>query len=92
MAPDFEIFQEIEIMRMILFFLLDLRLSAVGTPELRIAADDPYPDIEDVHSSRIKDCDPPPRSWLRCIFEDYTQSNLARMKLGWRKTKPGYPT
>ena len=31
-------FQEIEIMRMISFFLLDLRLSAVGTPKLRIAA------------------------------------------------------
>ena len=37
-APDFEIFWKLEIMRMISFFLPDLRLSAVGTPELRIAA------------------------------------------------------
>ena len=36
MAPDFEILQKVEIMRMISFFLPDLRLSAVGTPELRI--------------------------------------------------------
>ena len=37
-ATDFEIFWKLEIMRMISFFLPDLRLSAVGTPELRIAA------------------------------------------------------
>ena len=36
-APDFEIFWKLEIMRMISFFLPDLRLSGVGTPELRIA-------------------------------------------------------
>ena len=34
MAPDFEIFQKLEIMRMISFFLPNLRLGAVGTPEL----------------------------------------------------------
>ena len=38
MAPDFEISQKLEIMRMISFFLPNLRLSAAGTPELRIAA------------------------------------------------------
>ena len=37
-APDFEILWKLEIMRMISFFLPDLRLSAVGAPELRIAA------------------------------------------------------
>ena len=37
-APDFEIFWKLEIMRMSSFFLPDLRLSALGTPELRIAA------------------------------------------------------
>ena len=37
-APDFEIFQKLEIMRMISFFLPNLRWSAGGTPELRIAA------------------------------------------------------
>ena len=37
-APDFEIFWKIEIVRMISVFLPDLRLSIVGTPELRIAA------------------------------------------------------
>ena len=40
MAPDFEIFCKIEIKRMISFFLPDVRLSATGTPELRIAAPD----------------------------------------------------
>ena len=35
MAPDFEIFWKVEIMRMILFFLPDLRMSAVGTPDLQ---------------------------------------------------------
>ena len=38
-APDFEIFQKLEIMRMISFFLPNLRLSAIGTPEVRIATD-----------------------------------------------------
>ena len=47
MAPDFEIFPKFEIMCMISFFLPDLRLSAVGTPELRIA-----PNFE------VEDCDP----------------------------------
>ena len=37
-APDFEIFWKREIMRMISFLLPNLRLSAVGTPETRIAA------------------------------------------------------
>ena len=37
-APDFEIFWKLEVMRMISFFLPNLRLSAAGTPELRIAA------------------------------------------------------
>ena len=37
-ASDFEIFWKLEIMRMISFFLPDLRLSGVGTAELRIAA------------------------------------------------------
>ena len=38
MAPDFEIVLTIEVLRMISFFLPDLRFSAVGTPDLRIAA------------------------------------------------------
>ena len=38
MAPDFAIFWKLEIMRMISFFLPDLRVSVVGTPELKIAA------------------------------------------------------
>ena len=46
----------------------------------RALGDDPYPEIKDVHSSRIEDCDP--RSLLRCIVDDYTETNLARMKLG----------
>ena len=37
-VPEFEIYWKTEIMRMISFFLPDLRLSAAGTPELRIAA------------------------------------------------------
>ena len=42
MAQDLEIFWKIEIMRMISFFLPDLRLSAIETPELRIAAPDDW--------------------------------------------------
>ena len=38
--------------------------------------DNPYPEIEDVHSSRIEDCEP-----VRI-------DDLRRIKLGWRKTKP----
>ena len=37
-ATNFEIFWKLEIMRMISLFLPDLKLSAVGTPELRIVA------------------------------------------------------
>ena len=37
-AQDFEIFWKLEIVRMISFLLPNLRLSAVGTLELRIAA------------------------------------------------------
>ena len=37
--------------------------------------DDPYPEIEDVHSYRIESCDPQ-RAWLRCILEDYIQNKL----------------
>ena len=42
MAPDFEMFRKIEIMRMISFLQADLRLAPA----------------EDVHSSRIEDCVP----------------------------------
>ena len=63
MAPNFEIFQEIETIRMVSFFQPSLRLSALGTPGLRTAApegwgDDPYSEFEEVHDSRIEDCDP----------------------------------
>ena len=37
-GSDFEIFWKVEIMRMLSSLLPNLRLSAVGTPELRIAA------------------------------------------------------
>ena len=95
MAPDFEIFHEIEIMRMISLFLPDLRLSAVGTPELRLAEPEGW---GMTLAPKSRTCIAPelriatPRSWLRSNFEDYTQTTLARMKLGWRKPKPGYPT
>ena len=51
--------QKTETMRMISFFQAGLKLSAHWTTELRIAAPegwggDPYPEIEDVHSSRIE--------------------------------------
>ena len=55
MAPDFEIFQKLEIMRMISVFLPNLRLSAVGTPELRLAAHaHGYPCLH----CEFEDCDP----------------------------------
>ena len=47
---------------------------------------DPYPEIEDVHSSRIEDCEPMPMASLH--FYDYIQTTLRRIKLGWRKAKP----
>ena len=59
---DFEIFRKIEIMRMVSFFQVGLRLSAHWTPELRIAAPDGWgmtlTEIEDLDKSRIEDCDP----------------------------------
>ena len=98
MAPDFEIFQNIEIMRMISLLLPDLRLSATGTPELRIAAPDgwgmTYPEMEDVHSSELRIVGPCVR--FRCIFGNYVQTNSRRIKFGWRETnlrqKQGTPT
>ena len=47
--------------------------------------DDPYSEFKDVHSSGIEDCKPVLMASLH--FEDYIQTNLTRMKLGWRKTK-----
>ena len=94
-APDFEIFWKLEIMRMISLFLPDLRSSAVGTPELRIAAPEGW---GMTLAQKPRMCIAPelriatPRSWLRCICDNYTQTSVARMKRGWRKTKPGYPT
>ena len=89
-GPDFKIFWKIQIMRMISFFLPDLRLSAVGTPELRIAAQEGCgvtliqksgmciaPELR-IANTRVR---------FRCIFEDYIQSNSRRIKFGWRKTK-----
>ena len=63
MAPDFEILWNIETMHMIPFFPA---WSHVKRPlnsriEDRCAGgmgDDPYPEIEDVHSSRTEDCEP----------------------------------
>ena len=62
MAPEFEISQNIEIMCMISF----TGWSKVKHPlNSRIedccaggVGGDPYPEIEDVHSSRIEDCEP----------------------------------
>ena len=63
MAPDFEIFQKVKIMYMISFFQADLRLSARLNSRIEDCRgggmrDDPYAEIEDVHSSQIEDCDP----------------------------------
>ena len=92
MAPDFEIFRKIEIMRMISFFLPDLRLSAIGTPELRIAAPDVWR-MTLTQKSRM--CTAPglritnPCARFRCIFEeDYIHTNSRRIKFGWRKANP----
>ena len=78
-------------MRMISFFLLDLRLSAVGTPELRIAAPEVW-GVTLTQKGRMRIAPEwrivNPCAWLRYIFEDYIQLNSRRIKLGWRKTKP----
>ena len=58
-TPDFEIFWKLEIMRMISFFLPDFRLSAVGSPELRIAAHaQPMPMATACLHFEVEDCDP----------------------------------
>ena len=49
--------------------------------------DDTNPDTEDVHSSRIEDCDTMRMASLH-FFADYVQTSLRRTKLGWRKAKP----
>ena len=48
--------------------------------------DNPKPEIEDLHSSRIEDCDAMRMASLH--FVDGVQANLRKNKLGWRKTKP----
>ena len=71
MAPNFEIFQNIETMRMVSCFQAGLKLSVSNGVQVerhwnsRIEdccaggmGDDPYPEIEDMHCSRIEDCDP----------------------------------
>ena len=91
MAPYFEIFQKIEIMRMVSLLPgwceverpLNSRIENYGA---RGMGDDPYPEIEDVRSSRREDCEA--MRMASCILEDYIQTNLRRIKLGWRKTKP----
>ena len=76
MAPEFEIFWKIEIVRMISFSLPDLRLSAIGAPELRIAAPEAW-GMTLTQKSRM--CRAPelrivnPCVWFRCIFEDCIQ-------------------
>ena len=78
-------------MRMISFLLLDLRLSAVGTPELRIAALEGW-GMTLIQKSRM--CIAPelriarPCAWFRCIFGDYIQSKLKRINPGWIEIKP----
>ena len=47
--------------------------------------DDPYTEIEDVHSSRIEDFEP--LLMVPLHFEDSIQTSLTRVKLGWRKTR-----
>ena len=89
MTPDFEIFQKIEIMRMISFLLPDLRLSAIGTPELRIAAPDGW---AMTLTQKQRMCIAPelriasPCARIRCNSEGYIQNNSRRIKFGWRKT------
>ena len=90
MAPYFELVWKIEIMRMISFpggsqverdwnsRIEDCCAGWLG--------DEPCPEIEDVKISGIQDCEPMRMASL--LFEDYIQTDLRRMKFGWRKTKP----
>ena len=112
-APNFEIFGKIEIMRMISFFLPNLRLSAVGTPKWRIAAhghgyrvsaiegccaggmgDDPYPEIEDVHSPRTEDCEPMRMASLHCgqLHPNPFEKNQAWLEETQPQPETGYLT
>ena len=63
MAPGFEIFQKIEIMRMVSFFPAGSQVERRWNSRFWDGCagglgDDPYPEIEDAHSSRIEDCEP----------------------------------
>ena len=59
MAPNFEIFWKIEIMRMISF---SGQISDWNSRSDDCCAgwlgDDTYTEIDDVHSSRVEDCEP----------------------------------
>ena len=65
-APDVGIFRKIETMSMVSCFQSGPAWSQVKRPLnssiedccARSVGDDPYPEIEDVHSSRIEDCAP----------------------------------
>ena len=61
MASDFEIFQKIETMRMISFFLVWSQVKRPMNSRIEDCCaggmgDDPHPEIEDVHGSRIEYC------------------------------------
>ena len=63
MAPYFEIVRKIETMRVLSFFPgwsqdkrpLNFRIEDCCAGGM---GDDPYPEVEDVHSSRIEECKP----------------------------------
>ena len=62
MAPDFEIFWEIGAMRTISFLPGGSQVKRPLNPRIEDCCaggmgDDPYPEIEEVHSSRIEDFD-----------------------------------
>ena len=62
-APDFEISQKLETMRMVSFFpgWSQVKLPVNSRNEdccARRMGDDPCPEIEDVRSSSIEDCEP----------------------------------
>ena len=92
MAPDFEIFEKIGIMRMISFFLPDLRL--IEDCCARWLGDDPYPEIEDVHSSRIEDCEPMRQVslYVRRLHQIRLEEYQVWLEEGQSPPETGYPT
>ena len=97
-APDFEIVQKIEIMCMISFFLPDLGLSVVGTPELRIVAPEGW-GMTLTQKSRMRRAPElrivSPCAWFRCVLKlhpNQFEEDQVWLEEDQSQPETGYPT